>query len=164
MEHTQIDRIAEDLLAIVPQLHRMMTSEVRRDGHGHASVSQIRLLAELLHGPQTMSALARHQHVSPQATCDLLHEMQDHGWLTRAPHPTDRRQQLLHITAQGEAALAAARQHLLHQLTPRLQALSDTELYVLAAALPTLQRVLDYDERSREARGASNGGQPSGAT
>jgi DNA-binding MarR family transcriptional regulator len=158
MEHTQIDRIAEELLAIVPQLHRMMTSEVRREGHGHAGVPQIRLLAELLHGPQTMSALARHQHVSPQAACDLLHEMQDHGWLTRAPHPTDRRQQLLHITAQGEVALTEARQRLLHQLTPRLQVLSDTELYVLAAALPTLQRVLDYDERHGERKGAPDGG------
>ncbi len=75
MEHTQIDRIAEELLAVVPQLHRMMTSDARRDGNSHASVPQLRLLAELLNGPQTMSALARQQHVSPQAVCDLVHDM-----------------------------------------------------------------------------------------
>ena len=146
MEHQQIDRIAEELLAVVPQLHRMIASEARRDGDGHPSAPQLRLLAELLHGPQTMSTLARHQHVSPQAVCDLVHPMLDHGWLTRVPHPNDRRQQLLSITETGQAAFAEARQQALRQLTPRLHDLSETELHVLAAALPTLQRVLDQAE------------------
>lgn len=146
MESNQIDRIAEELLAVVPQLHRMMTSEARRDGEGHPSAPQLRLLAELLHGPQTMSALARHQHVSPQAVCDLVHPMLGQGWLSRVPHPNDRRQQLLSITATGQAAFAEARAQVLRQLTPRLHDLSDTELHVLAAALPTLQRVLNQGE------------------
>ncbi|MEN9934358.1 MAG: hypothetical protein RLZZ387_937 [Chloroflexota bacterium] len=163
MDHRQIDQIAEMLFAIVPQLHRMVTSDVRRE-EGQISTLQMRLLAELLATPQSMSTLARQLHVSPQAVCDLLHEMQDHGWLTRVPHPTDRRQQLLHITVQGEETLAAAREYLLHQLTPRLQALSDTELHVLAAALPTLQRVLDYGVRGGENVSAPNGSQRPGPT
>jgi DNA-binding MarR family transcriptional regulator len=147
MEHTQINRIAEELLAVVPQLHRMMTSEVRREGNGHASVAQSRLLAELLHGPQTMSALARHQHVSPQAVCDLIHDMLERGWLSRVPNEHDRRQQLLSVTERGQVALAEARAQALRQLTPRLHDLSETELHVLAAALPTLQRVLNQSDR-----------------
>lgn len=148
MEHAQIDRIAEELLAVIPQLHRMMSSTVRRDGSGHASVPQIRLLAELLQGPQTMSALARQQHVSTQAVCDLVHDMVERGWLSRIPHEHDRRQQLLQVTERGHIALAEARQQALRQLTPRLHELSDTELYVLAAALPTLQRVFNQGDRN----------------
>lgn len=147
MEHAQIDQIAEELLAVVPQLHRMMASDVRREGGGHASVPQIRLLAELRHGPQTMSALARQQHVSPQAVCELVHDMLERGWLSRVANEHDRRQQLLSVTDRGEVALAEAREQALRQLTPRLHDLSDTELYVLAAALPTLQRLLDQGGR-----------------
>jgi DNA-binding MarR family transcriptional regulator len=157
MEHAQIDRIAEELLAVVPQLHRMMTSDVRREGNGHASVPQLRLLAELLHGPQTMSALARQQHVRPQAVCDLIHDMLDRGWLTRIPHEHDRRQQLLRITEAGQVAFAEAREQALRQLTPRLHDLSDTELHVLAAALPTLQRVLSQGVRTGHAEGERSG-------
>lgn len=157
MEHSQIDRIAEELLAVVPQLHRMMTSEVRREGAGHASVPQIRLLTELLHGPQTMSALARQQHVSPQAVCDLIHDMLERGWLSRVPNEHDRRQQLLSVTEQGQVALAEARQQALRQLTPHLHDLSDTELHVLAAALPTLQRVLSQGGRNGHAEGERPG-------
>lgn len=153
MERTQIDHIAEELLGIVPQLHRMLTHEARREGNGHASVAQIRLLAELRHGPQTMSALARQQHVSPQAVCDLVHDMQERGWLTRVPNAHDRRQQLLSVTACGEVALAEAREQALRQLTPRLHDLTDTELYVLAAALPTLQRVLNQSDRNGHVEG-----------
>lgn len=157
MEHTQIDRIAEELLAVVPQLHRMMTSEARREGNGHVSVPQIRLLAELRHGPQTMSALARQQHVSPQAVCDLVHDMLERGWLTRMPNEHDRRQQLLSVTERGQVALAEAREHALRQLTPRLHDLSDTELHILAAALPTLQRVLSQPDGERPARRPPDG-------
>ncbi len=160
MERTQIDHIAEELLIVVPRLHRMMTGEVRRDGNGHASMPQIRLLAELRHGPQTMSALARQQHVSPQAVCDLVHDMLERGWLTRVANAHDRRQQLLSLTARGEIALAEAREQALRQLTPRLHDLSDTELYVLAAALPTLQRVLNRSERNGHAEGERPGRRP----
>lgn len=160
MEHTQIDRIAEELLAVVPQLHRMMTSDARRDGNSHASVPQLRLLAELLNGPQTMSALARQQHVSPQAVCDLVHDMLERGWLTRVPNEHDRRQQLLNVTEHGQVAFATARQQALRQLTPRLHDLTETELHVLAAALPTLQRVLGQGDRNGHTEGEQSGRRP----
>ncbi|NTV99947.1 MAG: MarR family transcriptional regulator [Oscillochloris sp.] len=155
MEHHPIDRIAEDLLAVVPQFYRIITSEARREGSDQPSASQVRLLSELLHGPQSMSALARQQHISPQAVCDLVHTMTEHGWLIRIPHEQDRRQQLLSITEAGQAAFATARTQALQNLTNHLHDLSETELYVLAAAMSTLQRVIKQAEsasRSGNAR------------
>lgn len=153
MDHRQIDRIAEDLLTVVPQLHRMVASDVRHEDGSQASVLQLRLLAVLIPAPQSMSALARQLHVSPQAVCDLVHTMLARGWLTRVPHPSDRRQQLLRITAPGQVAFAEARERALRQLTPRLHTLSETELHILAAALPTLQRVLSQGDRNGHAEG-----------
>ncbi|HMQ29753.1 MAG TPA: MarR family transcriptional regulator [Chloroflexaceae bacterium] len=153
MDRRQIDLIAEELLSVVPKLHRMVASDVRREDGSQASVLQLRLLATLLQGPQSMSALARQQQVSPQAVCDLVHDMVGRGWLTRVPHPNDRRKQLLRITDPGRAACAAARERALRQLAPRLHTLSDTELHVLAAALPTLQRVLSQGDRNGHAEG-----------
>lgn len=158
MDHRQIDLIAEDLLNVVPLLHRMVASDVRSEDRSRASMFQLRLLAALLHAPQSMSALARQLHVSPQAVCDLVQAMLAHGWLTRVPHPNDRRQQLLRITEPGHAALVEARERALSQLAPRLQALSDAELHVLAAAMPTLQRVLRQGEHNEHTEGARTNG------
>jgi DNA-binding MarR family transcriptional regulator len=148
MDHREIDRIAKELLAVIPQLYRLMTTEARREDHGHASIPQLRLLAELLPGPQSMSALARLQHVSAQAVHDLVHDMLERGWLSRVPHDHDRRQQLLCITEAGQIALTEGREQAIRQFAPHLQSLTETELYVLAAALPALQRVLIHGEQS----------------
>lgn len=163
MEQHQIDRIAEELFAVVPPLNRMI-SETRREGGDQPSASQLRLLAELLQGPQSMSALARQQHVSPQAVCDLVQAMLERGWLTRLPHDQDRRRQLLRITETGKTVFTTAHDQTLRQLTARLRDLSDTELYVLAAALPTLQRMLSQGAQLTRSSGVRlKKGTPDGA-
>lgn len=143
MQQHQLDRLAEELFAVVPQLHRLMDTGVRREMGAETSAPQLRLLAELQHGPQSMSALARQQHVSPQAICDLVHDLEERGWLTRGPHPHDRRQQLLTLSADGATAFAQARVRALRRLTPLLSQLSEAELSVVAAALPALYRVIE---------------------
>jgi DNA-binding MarR family transcriptional regulator len=146
MQHHQLDRLAEELFAVVPQLHRLMDMGVRREMGSEASAPQLRLLGELQHGPQSISTLARHLHVSPQAICDLVQDLETRGWLVRSPHPRDRRQHLLTLTPEGETASVQARQQALKHLTPLLKLLSETELSIIAAALPALQRVLNQAE------------------
>lgn len=111
-----------------------------------------------------MSALARQQHVSTQAVCDLVHDMVERGWLSRSSHEHDRRQQLLSVTERGRVALAEARGQALRQLTPCPHDLSDTELHVLAAALPTLQRVLNQGDRNGHSDGERPGKRPADGT
>jgi DNA-binding MarR family transcriptional regulator len=147
MPHDTIHQVAQDLLAILPQLNQIMATEVRREVGEAASVSQLRLMSELEHGPQTLSTLARHRHVSPQALCNLAHDLVERGWLERIPHPTDRRQQLLTITDAGYKAFATARMRALDQIAPLLATLNERELAAVEAALPALQRVLSAHER-----------------
>lgn len=152
MEQDTIHQVAEELLGVLPQLNQIVATEVRREIGEAASVSQLRLMSELEHGPQTLSSLARHRHVSPQALCNLAHDLVERGWLSRMPHPTDRRQQLLTITDAGREAFAQARVRALDQIVPLLAALDEDELAAVEAALPALQRVLSARERSHSAR------------
>ncbi|MBX0327055.1 MarR family transcriptional regulator [Oscillochloris sp. ZM17-4] len=144
-----LDPIAQDLLAVLPQLNRIIAAEVRREVGGSASVAQLRLLTELDGGPQTLSAIARQQHVSPQALCVLANDLVERGWLERTPHPHDRRQHLLEVTDRGRDAFALARERALQQITPLLSCLSEDEAQAIRVALPALRRVLGAHDVGR---------------
>ena len=143
MDRQHIDRLAEDLFTIAPQLHRMLDMAVRQQMDAGTSAAQLRLLMDLQHSPRSMSGLARLHHVSPQAIDERMHDLIDCGWVIRIPHPQDRRQHLLTLTEAGQAAVVKVRQHARDQLAPLLVRLSEAELSIMAAAIPALQRVLD---------------------
>ncbi|ABX04607.1 MAG TPA: MarR family transcriptional regulator [Herpetosiphon sp.] len=143
MQRHYIDRLVEDLFTLAPQLHRLVDLEVRRQLDGATSAAQLRMLNELQHGPQSLSSLARQQHVSPQAISELLPALVERGWIERIPHPQDRRQQLLQLTNAGLDAVRQAQTQAHKQLTAHVASLSEVELSIVAAALPALQRLLD---------------------
>lgn len=140
-EHT-----AQDLLALLPLLGRLLAAEVRREvGEAAASGVQLRMLQALRGQPQTLSALARQQHVSPQALCDVAHALIERGWLVSVINPHDRRQHLLRLTDAGELACEAGRARALQQLIGLLGELRPEELAAVQLALPALQRVLTHE-------------------
>jgi DNA-binding MarR family transcriptional regulator len=65
----------------------------------------IRALAE---APLELTALAERLGVTKQAAIKVVDEMEARGFLTRAPHPTDRRAKRLTLTDRGHAVRAAA--------------------------------------------------------
>jgi DNA-binding MarR family transcriptional regulator len=147
MTRSSLDLIAQDLLAVLPKLNRIITAEVRREMGEEASVAQLRLLTELDGGPQTLSAIARQQQVSPQALCLLANDLVERGWVERRPHPSDRRQLLLRVTDRGRDAFAQAQDRALKQITPLLSCLSESEAQAIMVALPALRRVLGAHDR-----------------
>jgi DNA-binding MarR family transcriptional regulator len=147
MIRPSLEPIAKDLLAVLPQLNRIIAAEIRREVGEAASVAQLRLLTELDTGPQTLSAIARHQHVSPQALCMLVNDMVERGWVERTPHPHDRRQHLLEVTDCGRDAFALSRERALQQIMPLLTSLSEEEAQAIIVALPALRRVLRAHDR-----------------
>jgi DNA-binding MarR family transcriptional regulator len=148
MTRASLEPIAQDLLAVLPQLNRIIAAEVRREVGDAASMAQLRLLTELDAGPQTLSMIARHQHVSPQALCMLVNDLVERGWVQRTPHPHDRRQHLLEVTDRGRNAFALSRERALQQITPLLTSLSEEEARAIIVALPALRRVLGAHDRS----------------
>jgi DNA-binding MarR family transcriptional regulator len=65
----------------------------------------IRALAE---APLELTALADRLGVTKQAAIKVVDEMEARGFLTREPHPSDRRAKRLTLTARGHAVREAA--------------------------------------------------------
>ncbi len=55
----------------------------------------------------TITALAHEAGVSKQAMMQVIDAMERRGLVARQPHPTDRRQKIVRLTAKGERAMRA---------------------------------------------------------
>ena len=98
---TALDR----LLELVVLLNEDMTASLARDG---LSVPRAHLLWLVHHaGPTTQRALADALKVSPRNVTGLVDGLAADGFVTREPHPTDRRAILVSLTERGATTLAA---------------------------------------------------------
>lgn len=93
-----LDRILE--LTVV--LGRDMDEELARMG---LTGSRAHLVWELVHrGPCKQQVLAGALGVSPRTITALVDGLVATGFVTREPHPTDRRATLITLTARGQTA------------------------------------------------------------
>ncbi|HEX6686612.1 MAG TPA: MarR family transcriptional regulator [Candidatus Limnocylindrales bacterium] len=96
-----LDRILE----LVTLLNDDMTASFARDG---LTGSRAHLLWELHHrGPTTQRTLADALRVSARNITGLVDGLVDTGFVTREPHPTDRRAILVSFTDKGAKAAGA---------------------------------------------------------
>jgi DNA-binding MarR family transcriptional regulator len=58
--------------------------------------------------PVTQRVLADHAATDPMMTSQVVRTLADAGWVTREPHPTDRRAIVLETTAEGRALVNRA--------------------------------------------------------
>ena len=92
----------EQLLELTVLLNDDMTRSLERDG---LTVSRAHLLWELHHrGPSTQRVLAQALSVSPRNITGLVDGLVATGFVTRQPHPTDRRATLVTFTERGARA------------------------------------------------------------
>jgi DNA-binding MarR family transcriptional regulator len=124
-----------DLSLAIGQLVRRLRLEANP---GELSWSQIATLARLEKaGAMTTAELARLEFVKPQSMGTTLADLEQQGLVRRRPHPTDGRQVLFELTADGVEARRqrqlAKRQWLLaamEKLDP-----ADQQTLISAAAL-----------------------------
>lgn len=96
-----LDRI----LALVVLLNQDMTQSLARDG---LTVSRAHVLWELRHrGPTTQRVIADAMGVSARTITGLIDGLVSTGFVTRQPHPTDRRAFLVTFTPHGAATIKA---------------------------------------------------------
>jgi len=87
------------MMELVLLLGGDMTQSLARDG---LTVSRAHLLWELRHrGPSTQRVLADALGVSARTITGLVDGLATTGFVTREPHPTDRRATLVTFTAHG---------------------------------------------------------------
>ena len=93
-------------------------------------------------GPMTQRALADAHNVRPQTMQQTLDALERRCFITRANHPTDRRQILISLSAPGRKALYKGRAARQAWLVAELDHLSAHELKSVTDALSIIERFL----------------------
>lgn len=95
------------------------------------------------HGPQTTSQLAALESVRPQSMAHTVQQLQDAGYITRTPDPSDGRQTLIGLSDAGRDALVTVRHESTGWLATAIEdSLSADELDSLSDAIAVLNRLV----------------------
>jgi DNA-binding MarR family transcriptional regulator len=141
-EATETAAVATDLRVVVARLRRRL----RETGEpGDFSPSQSAVLARLDgEGPATVTSLAKAEGVRPQSMGSTVATLQEAGYITGVPHPTDGRQTLLTLTERFRDELHAHRAAKEDWLFRTIRStLSPEEQRELAAGVALLKRIAD---------------------
>jgi DNA-binding MarR family transcriptional regulator len=119
-----------------------LSRRLRTERHSDLTPNQLSTLGTMRRqGALTLSALAAHERVQPPSMNRTVNCLDDMGLIRREPHPTDRRQVLLHISETGDRILDAERRRRDAWLAQRLSELSAEDRDVLRAATVILERL-----------------------
>ena len=106
------------------------------------SDTQLAALATLeRHGAMSPGDLAEHEKVQPPSMTRVIAVLVDWELVTRAPHPSDRRQVILTVTPAGRSLVQKVRRRKEAWLAQRLAELSPQERAALRAAAPILEKL-----------------------
>ena len=106
------------------------------------SDTQLAALATLeRHGAMSPGDLAEHEKVQPPSMTRVIAALVDWELVTRAPHPTDRRQVILTVTPEGRGLVQRVRRRKEAWLAQRLAELSPQERATLREAAPILEKL-----------------------
>src|ERR1700733_1339568 len=91
------------LFRLAPQLTDLLDLGARDYGMGFARGRVLWALQES--GPVVMRALSQRLRISPRTVTGLIDALEADGWVTRSPHPDDRRATIIAVTPTAQAAL-----------------------------------------------------------
>ena len=133
--------LAESLLSTLPAvahaLARATRDESDWDTHG---MIQMRTLVMLKDGPKTFKDLCAFRGVAPPTLSRSVTAMVRRGWITRSPHPQDKRQLMLAVTPGGAEHLQRIGDAFRKRLGEALEQLSADERQILANSVDILKR------------------------
>jgi DNA-binding MarR family transcriptional regulator len=129
----------------VSRLARRLRVEQRVGvGGPETALSDIQLAALAAlerHQAMTPGELADYEKVQPPSMTRVIAVLEERNLVQRSAHPTDRRQVILTVTAEGRALVTRVRRRKEAWLAQRLQELSPGELVTLRAAAPILEKL-----------------------
>src|ERR1700712_6071677 len=136
---SQTPALASEVRITVMRLARRLRSQRALTG---LSIGYIAALGWIdRNKPITARDLAAHEKVTPPSMTKIISTLEDHGLITREPHPSDGRQVLLRVSKQGKAMLAEDRRARDAWLAQRLAALTDDEQQILHEASLLMERL-----------------------
>ncbi len=107
------------------------------------TLTQLAALSTLKsHGALTPGELAAHEKVQPPSMTRVLARLEEHGLVSRRPHPTDGRQSVVELTTAGRELLAQEVRMREAWLARRLAELTAEEREVLRAASAVIDKLV----------------------
>jgi DNA-binding MarR family transcriptional regulator/GNAT superfamily N-acetyltransferase len=144
----------EDRIAAVRRFTRFYTRHIglleEELLHSGFSLAEARVLYELAkREPTTATALAADLNLDAGYLSRILRRFGEAKLVTKTPAPADARQSLIAITAKGRKAFAPLNKGSRDQVAAMLERLSATEQERLAAAMATVEGLLQPDTNTR---------------
>ena len=97
-------RVLVSMLLVVRAFRNKMDEELRKIGQNCARMEIMGAIMNI-QGPKSQSDIAKRLRVENATITRMVDILSKEGLVERAPHPTDRRVNLLSISAQGEEVL-----------------------------------------------------------
>src|SRR5262250_835012 len=135
-EHRSDAGLATALRISVSRLARRLRVERTVPGLTEPDLSETQLAALAAlerHGAMSPGDLAEHEKVQPPSMTRVIAVLVDWELVTRAPHPSDRRQVILTVTPAGRSLVQKVRRRKEAWLARRLAELSPQERATLRA-------------------------------
>jgi DNA-binding MarR family transcriptional regulator len=106
------------------------------------SLGQMAALGTLdRHGPMTPGDLAAHERVQPPSMTRIVNALEQAGYVSRTPHPSDGRQVVVALTEAGTRVLKEDRRQREAWLAQRLRDLTAQERELLHEAAEIIDRL-----------------------
>ena len=141
MNDTQIDRIIENLVAVMPIFHRKLLRMDLGGVTGELTRLHLGFMASLREGSMTASELARVSVMPKPQVTHLIDQLVKSGIVERNPDTADRRVVNIALTERGRVMLEDLRQKVQEIIRKELADLTSQELADMSAALETLRRI-----------------------
>src|SRR5580693_5971078 len=136
--------LATALRISISRLARRLRVERLGLGGTETVLSDIQLAALAAlerHQAMTPGELAEYEKVQPPSMTRVIAVLEERNLVQREPHPSDRRQVILTVTAEGRSLVNRVRRRREAWLAQRLQELTTEERAILRAAAPILEKL-----------------------
>ncbi|MCC8957664.1 MarR family transcriptional regulator [Bradyrhizobium sp. Pear77] len=135
--------LSHDLMDLVAATKRIVRQEFSNEaGPNGPTLTQYRMLHRIRGGVRQVGTLAEAFGISQPAASIMVSKMVRDGFLKRVPHPTDRRQIELHLTAKANSQLESGLGRAFLRLDEKLSVLSKTKRNEVAKHIRELSRLL----------------------
>ena len=110
------------------------------------TLPQFVLLNLLVDGkPIPMTEVSEKLHITKPAVTNLVDRLEQHQWIKRLAHPSDRRVYLIQIQPKGEKIVRNLQKILLKPILKTLECLSDPERETVSLFYAALSKTLDEE-------------------
>jgi DNA-binding MarR family transcriptional regulator len=131
--------LASRLRLAVVRLNRRLRAQRTNSSVTLTQVSALSALRKC--GALTPGELAAKEGVQPPSMTRVISALEDYGFVSRRPHPTDGRQAIVELTDQGTAYLKAEVSAREAWLDSRIAELDDSERELLGRAAEIIDRM-----------------------